>query len=44
MGLFKFAGGSFAVLPRRALRELIALCHEFQVRVSTDGFLGYVLT
>lgn len=42
--LFKFGGGSFAVLPRRALREIIALCHEFQVRVSTGGFIEYVLT
>ena len=39
----KFAGGSFSLLPRRALRELIDLCHRHQVRVSTGGFLEYVL-
>src|SRR5262249_37023008 len=37
-------GGSFALLPRRALRELIDLCHAHQVAVSTGGFLEYVLT
>src|SRR5689334_21808771 len=31
--IFKFGGGSFALLPRRALRELIELCHRHQVRV-----------
>jgi len=40
----KFAGGSFALLPRRALAELIELCHAHQVQVSTGGFLEYVLT
>ena len=40
----KFAGGSFALLPRRVLRELIDLCHAHQVAVSTGGFLEYVLT
>src|SRR5438067_10119278 len=40
----KFAGGSFAVLPRGAVRELIELCHQNQVSVSTGGFIEYVLT
>src|SRR5438552_741388 len=40
----KFAGGSFALMPRRAVRELIDLCHSHEVRVSTGGFLEYVLT
>ena len=40
----KFAGGSFALMPRRALRELIDLCHAHQVLVSTGGFIEYVLT
>jgi phosphosulfolactate synthase (CoM biosynthesis protein A) len=40
----KFAGGSFAVLPRRALGALIDLCHAHQVSVSTGGFIEYVLT
>src|SRR5947209_666601 len=42
--LLKFAGGSFALMPRRAVRELIDLCHAHQVRVSTGGFIEYVLT
>jgi phosphosulfolactate synthase (CoM biosynthesis protein A) len=40
----KFAGGSFAVMPRRAVTELIELCHQHQVEVSTGGFAEYVLT
>jgi len=39
----KFAGGSFSLMPRRALRELIDLCHRYQVQVSTGGFIEYVL-
>src|SRR5579883_2111149 len=41
---FKFAGGSFSLLPRTALRELIDLCHAHDVTVSTGGFIEYVLT
>jgi phosphosulfolactate synthase (CoM biosynthesis protein A) len=40
----KFAGGSFALMPRRAVRALIDLCHAHQVRVSTGGFVEMVLT
>jgi phosphosulfolactate synthase (CoM biosynthesis protein A) len=40
----KFAGGSFALMPRAAVRELIDLCHEHDVLVSTGGFIEYVLT
>jgi phosphosulfolactate synthase (CoM biosynthesis protein A) len=40
----KFAGGSFSLMPRAALRELIDLCHQFDVLVSTGGFIEYVLT
>src|SRR5436309_3594848 len=39
----KFAGGSFALMPRVAVRELIDLCHRHDVLVSTGGFLEYVL-
>src|SRR6188472_1624250 len=38
---FKFAGGAFALMPRSAVRELIDLCHEFNVGVSTGGFVEY---
>ena len=40
----KFAGGSFALMPSRIIKELIALCHQHQVRVSTGGFIEHVLT
>ena len=40
----KFAGGSFALMPREAVRALNDLCHEHDVVVSTGGFLEYVLT
>jgi phosphosulfolactate synthase (CoM biosynthesis protein A) len=40
----KYAGGSFALMPRPSVRELNELCHEHDVEVSTGGFLEYVLT
>jgi phosphosulfolactate synthase (CoM biosynthesis protein A) len=40
----KFAGGSFALMPRRAVLEITKLCHEREVLVSTGGFLEHVLT
>jgi phosphosulfolactate synthase (CoM biosynthesis protein A) len=40
----KFAGGSFALMPRGAVQELIELCHAHNVLVSTGGFMEYVLT
>jgi len=40
----KYAGGSFALMPRQAVRDLNELCHEHDVEVSTGGFLEYVLT
>jgi phosphosulfolactate synthase (CoM biosynthesis protein A) len=39
----KFAGGSFALMPRQAVRELIDLCHAHNVLVSTGGFIELVL-
>jgi phosphosulfolactate synthase (CoM biosynthesis protein A) len=39
----KYAGGSFALMPREAVRALNKRCHEHQVEVSTGGFLEYVL-
>jgi phosphosulfolactate synthase (CoM biosynthesis protein A) len=42
--ILKFAGGSFAVMPARAVRQLIDLCHKSDVLVSTGGFIEYVLT
>jgi phosphosulfolactate synthase (CoM biosynthesis protein A) len=39
----KYAGGSFALMPRAQVRGLNDLCHEHAVEVSTGGFLEYVL-
>jgi phosphosulfolactate synthase (CoM biosynthesis protein A) len=39
----KFGGGSFALYPRRVLREFIDLCHAHDVYVSTGGFIEAVL-
>src|SRR5947209_5022923 len=39
----KFAAGSFALMPRRVVRELIDLCHAHNVLVSTGGFIEFVL-
>jgi len=40
----KFAGGSFSLMPEKAVRDLIELCHQHNVYVSTGGFLEHVLT
>jgi phosphosulfolactate synthase (CoM biosynthesis protein A) len=40
----KFAGGSFTLIPRPALTELLELCHHHNVLVSTGGFIEHVLT
>jgi phosphosulfolactate synthase (CoM biosynthesis protein A) len=40
----KYAGGSFSLMPREAVRTLNDVCHEHAVEVSTGGFLEYVLT
>lgn len=40
----KFAGGSFSLMPRPALRAIIDTCHNHGVMVSTGGFIEYVLT
>jgi len=42
--ILKFSGGSFALMPKQAVRELIDLCHEHKVLVSTGGFVERVLT
>jgi phosphosulfolactate synthase (CoM biosynthesis protein A) len=40
----KFAGGSFSLMPRKAVKEIIDICHSHQVLVSTGGFIENVLT
>ena len=39
----KFAGGSFALMPEWAPREIIELAHRHDVLVSTVGFIELVL-
>src|SRR5438093_12015684 len=39
----KFAGGSFTLMPEKALREIIDLCHKHDVLVSTGGFVERLL-
>lgn len=40
---FKFAGGSFRLLEENKLRKYIKLCHDYQVYVSTGGWVERVL-
>lgn len=40
----KFAGGSFSLMPESAVRELIDMCHEHGVYVSTGGWLEHILS
>ncbi|MGB7291778.1 MAG: phosphosulfolactate synthase [Thermodesulfobacteriota bacterium] len=42
--IFKFSGGSFSLMPRHVVKEIIELCHEHEVMVSTGGFIEHVLT
>lgn len=39
----KFAGGSFSLFPKAALKELIDLCHAHDVLVSTGGFIEHAI-
>ncbi len=40
----KFAGGSFALMPRRVLVDIVERCHRSEVLVSTGGFIERVLS
>src|SRR5947199_9102735 len=40
----KFAGGSFTLMPKGVVREMIDLCHRYCVLVSTGGFMERLLT
>lgn len=42
--ILKFAGGSFSLMPEKAVRELIDLCHRYDVLVDTGGYIEHVLT
>src|SRR5438270_13122922 len=39
----KFAGGSFTLMPERAVREIVDVGHKHDVLVSTGGFIERVL-
>jgi len=40
----KFSGGSFSIMPKKAVTELIDIAHDHDALVSTGGFMEYVLT
>ncbi|MGH2529715.1 MAG: phosphosulfolactate synthase [Actinomycetota bacterium] len=40
----KFAGGSFALMPRETVKAFIDTAHRFDVMVSTGGFVEHVIT
>lgn len=40
----KFAGGSFSLMPRKMIKEMLDLCHRYNVMISTGGFIEHVLT
>lgn len=40
----KFAAGSFSIIPKKSLKELLDLAHSYDVLVSTGGWIEYVLT
>lgn len=42
--ILKFAGGSFSLMPKKAVKEIIDLCHKHDVLVDTGGFMEYVVT
>lgn len=42
--VLKFAAGSFSLMPRKAVKQLLDLCHSRDVLVSTGGFIEHVLT
>jgi phosphosulfolactate synthase (CoM biosynthesis protein A) len=42
--VLKFAGGSFSLMPSRVVQELLDVCHQNNVLVSTGGFIEHVLT
>jgi phosphosulfolactate synthase (CoM biosynthesis protein A) len=39
----KYAGGSFTLMPAEAVKELNDLAHQYNVLVSTGGFIEHVL-
>ncbi|MFD2761114.1 phosphosulfolactate synthase [Lentibacillus juripiscarius] len=42
--ILKFSGGAFTLYPEDKLRELLDMAHDYDVKVSTGGFMETVLT
>jgi len=42
--ILKFAAGSFSLMNRDVLKEILDLAHRYDVMISTGGFTEYVLT
>ena len=42
--ILKFAAGSFSLMKRNVLKEIIDTAHRYNVMVSTGGWMEYVLT
>ncbi len=42
--ILKFAAGSFSLMKRSVLKEIIDTAHRYDVMVSTGGWMEYVLT
>ena len=40
----KMTGGSFALMTGQNIKEIIALAHDYDLMVSTGGFIEYVVT
>ena len=40
---YKFAGGSMRLLPRARVQQIIQVCHEYGLYVSTGGFVERVI-
>ena len=40
---YKFAGGSMRLLPRARVRQIIQVCHDYGLYVSTGGFVERVI-
>jgi len=40
----KFSGGSFSIMPKTSVKELIKIAHDNDALVSTGGFMEYILT
>jgi len=40
---YKFAGGSMRLLPRAKVRQIIQVCHDYGLYVSTGGFVERVI-